>query len=86
MVITVIIQYDKVSNKLFHFQKQQENDSSVLAGDIRLEEELSKNTAEYNKTLSEQPSNVELWLRYVHFQVFYSFKCYFSIVVDCIHL
>lgn len=47
----------------------------MLAGDMRLEEELSKNTAEYNKSLTEQPTDVELWLKYVHFQVFCSFEC-----------
>jgi len=46
------------------------HDSDELAGSIQLEEQLSKNTAQYNKLLTEQPSNVELWLKYVQFQVF----------------
>jgi hypothetical protein len=60
------------------------HDSDELAGDIRLEEQLSKNTAQYNKLLTEEPSNVELWLKYVQFQVFSSIVC-FVILVDTSH-
>lgn len=49
-------------------KKQQVNDGSEFSGDMQLEEELSKNTAQYNRILTEQPCNVELWLKYVHFQ------------------
>ena len=56
------------------------HDSDELAGDIRLEEQLTKNTAQYNKLLTEQPSNVELWLKYVQFQVFSSIICFISLL------
>ena len=59
-------------------------DSDALAGDIQLEEQLSKNTAQYNKLLTEQPSNVELWLKYVQFQVFSSIVRFIN-VVDTSH-
>jgi len=55
------------------------HDSHELAGGIQLEEQLSKNTARYNKLLTEEPSNVELWLKYVQFQVF-------SPVTSCMNL
>jgi hypothetical protein len=51
-----------------------------LVGDIKLEEQLSKNTAQYNKLLTEEPSNVEIWLKYVQFQVFFSIICYINLV------
>jgi hypothetical protein len=63
-----------------HFQEQQMHDGDELAGDIRLEEQLSKNTAQYNRLLSEQPSNVELWVKYVQFQVQSSFICFISVL------
>lgn len=62
------ISYNDVTDKIRHFQEQQTHDSGELAGDMQLEEKLSKNTAQYNKLLTEQPSNVELWLKYVQFQ------------------
>ena len=55
-------------------------DSDELSGDIHLEEQLSKNTAQYNKLLTEQPSNVELWLKYVQFQVFSLIICFINLV------
>jgi len=65
---------------MIHFQEQQVHDSDELAGDIQLEEQLSKNTAQYNKLLTEQPSNVELWLKYVQFQVFPPIICFINLV------
>jgi len=56
------------------------HDGDELAGDIQLEEQLSKNTAQYNKLLTEEPSNVEIWLKYVQFQVFSSIVCFISLV------
>ncbi|XP_069697823.1 nuclear exosome regulator NRDE2 isoform X2 [Periplaneta americana] len=44
------------------------DDSSKFTTDWRLEEDLSKNTAQYNKSLTDQPTNIELWLKYVQFQ------------------
>jgi hypothetical protein len=56
------------------------HDGDELAGDIQLEEQLSKNAAQHNKLLTEQPSNVELWLKYVRFQVFSSIVCFINLV------
>ena len=56
------------------------HDSDALAGGIQLEEQLSKKTAQYNKLLTEQPSNVELWLKYVQFQVFSPIICCMNLV------
>jgi hypothetical protein len=74
------ISYNDVTDKIRHFQEQQTHDSGELAGDMQLEEKLSKNTAQYNKLLTEQPSNVELWLKYVQFQVFSSIICFINLV------
>ncbi|GLG93140.1 CN102 protein [Gryllus bimaculatus] len=35
---------------------------------FHLEEELSKRTADFNKTLTEEPNNIDIWLEYVKFQ------------------
>lgn len=43
-----------------------------------LEEEQKSKTREYNKQLTENPYNVELWLQYINFQVLNIFFTYFS--------
>lgn len=36
---------------------------------FKQEEDLSKMTAMYNKSLGESPTDVQMWLKYVNFQV-----------------
>lgn len=36
--------------------------------DLKHESDMSRTTAYYNRKLTENPSNIELWLKYVHFQ------------------
>ena len=59
----------KFCTQFLHFQKSEENKNIEMSADGGLEEELSKKTAHYNKNLANQPNNVELWLKYVYFQV-----------------
>lgn len=65
-------------------KQNKESDESLPSWCKNLEEEQKSKTKEYNEQLTENPYNVECWIRYIDFQVIKIVLCYILFIYNIV--